>query len=226
MATLEQLEGDDWGDPVPDSTPLVRRTLRLRRMPVETLSTEDLRLLIGQGVGLEHLIPRALDVAEANPLAAGDLYPGDLLVALLAVPLDHWQRHPDQSLRMNQLAASLAALQPELARCTVATPTPDEAIDRYEGESPQFVVRVLEASPGAVEDGGGRQSILVEGSAEGLRLLAEVLLGLAETARDDGFQLSPDSAGHWHFSQDSPFGLYLHRIGPPLRPDGNAQTGT
>ena len=116
MTTLEQLEADDWGDPAPDATPLVRRILRLRRIPVETLSTEDLRLLIGQGVGLEHLIPRALDVAEANPLAAGDLYPGDLLVSLLAVPLDHWQHHLDQSLRINELAASLAGLQPELGR--------------------------------------------------------------------------------------------------------------
>jgi CDI immunity proteins len=80
--SLEDLEGERWGEPPYDSY-LVRTCHRLRRKPVDELTNEDLRFLIGQGIGLPHLLDRAVALLEINPLVEGDYYPGDLLAAVL-----------------------------------------------------------------------------------------------------------------------------------------------
>ena len=79
----------------------------LRRRPVAGLDVEGLRVLIGQKVGLEPLMPLALDRLEQDPLAEGDFYPGDLLVAVLRVPRDYWQAHADQRARVNAVVDGL-----------------------------------------------------------------------------------------------------------------------
>ncbi|WP_370970857.1 contact-dependent growth inhibition system immunity protein [Amycolatopsis sp. cg9] len=103
--SLEQLEGHAWGDPPADATRLVRTAHELRRRPVGDLSAEDLRLLLLQQVGIELLVPLVLDRLEREPLAEGDCYPGDLLVALLKVPPAHWQ--PGELRRASSLVAKL-----------------------------------------------------------------------------------------------------------------------
>ncbi|MFI5895349.1 contact-dependent growth inhibition system immunity protein [Actinoplanes sp. NPDC051513] len=99
-ASIEEFEGDDWGDPSPDATRLVATVLRLRRRPVRTLGVEDLRVLAGQAVGLAVVVPLALDILERDPLAEGDFYPGDLLSAVLRAPADYWRAHPAQAARL------------------------------------------------------------------------------------------------------------------------------
>ena len=47
-------------------------TRRLRRVPLKDLRIDDLRLLIGQGIGLPFLMPMAVAQLEAHPFAAGD----------------------------------------------------------------------------------------------------------------------------------------------------------
>lgn len=79
---LDQLEGTTWGEPQYGSS-LVRTCHALRTKPVDEFTAEDLRIMIGQGIGLPHLVPRALEVLAADPLAAGRYYPGDLLQALV-----------------------------------------------------------------------------------------------------------------------------------------------
>ncbi|MAM87500.1 MAG: hypothetical protein CME36_09365 [unclassified Hahellaceae] len=59
------------------------------------MSVEDLRLLIGQGIGLEHLVPLALAVLADNPLARGKLYRGDLLTAVAGLPDAFWHDNPE-----------------------------------------------------------------------------------------------------------------------------------
>lgn len=49
--TLEELDGEKWGEPSYDSY-LVTNCHRLRRIPLKDFSVEDLRLMIGQGIGL------------------------------------------------------------------------------------------------------------------------------------------------------------------------------
>jgi hypothetical protein len=59
--TLENLENDYWGNPNYDSY-LVRRCHELRKIPLENFSVEDLRIMIGQQISLDYLIPLALEV--------------------------------------------------------------------------------------------------------------------------------------------------------------------
>lgn len=59
----------------------------LRHKPLCQLTVENIRLLIGQGVALEYLMPAAIDILHDNPLVEGMHYKGDLLSnVLLAGP--------------------------------------------------------------------------------------------------------------------------------------------
>jgi hypothetical protein len=104
--SLEQIEGDFWGDPPADATRLTATVHELRQRPVEQLGIEDLRVLTAQRVGLAVVVPLALARLEENPLAEGDFYPGDLLVAVLRVPPAYWQSHPDEAARLRTVAGS------------------------------------------------------------------------------------------------------------------------
>ncbi|WP_253776169.1 contact-dependent growth inhibition system immunity protein [Goodfellowiella coeruleoviolacea] len=92
--SLEELDGQRWGDPPADSTYLITTVLQLRRKPVGEVSTEDFRILIGQQVGLPWLVPLALQQLRRDPLAQGDFYPGDLLGAVLRVNAEFWAANP------------------------------------------------------------------------------------------------------------------------------------
>jgi hypothetical protein len=82
--TLEILEGREWAE-VGFHSSLVSTCHRLWTKPVSTFTVEDLRIMIGQGMGLLHLVPRALSILERDPLAEGDCYPGDLLLSVISV---------------------------------------------------------------------------------------------------------------------------------------------
>lgn len=71
MPTLEELESEVW--PAPDfDSHLVVTCHQLRKKPIEDFTTEDLRIMIGQNIGLQFLMPQAITVLEGNPLADGD----------------------------------------------------------------------------------------------------------------------------------------------------------
>jgi hypothetical protein len=91
---LQELEQHDWGEPT-FSSHLVQTCHRLRRKPLNEFSVEDLRIMIGQGIGLHFLIPIAIERLEEEPLAEGDLYAGDLLTAVLRTDESVWARHPE-----------------------------------------------------------------------------------------------------------------------------------
>lgn len=105
--SLQQIEDSDWGDPPADATRLISTVHRLRRKPIGLLTAEDVRLLLGQHVGVPFLVPRALAMLEEDPLCEGDLFPGDLLVSTLHVPLAHWHTHPDRLDRLERVLASI-----------------------------------------------------------------------------------------------------------------------
>jgi len=92
--SLQELEQDDWGEPDFDSH-LVRTCHRLRRVPLENFSDGDLRIMIGQQIGLLRLVPIALEKLEEDPLVDAELYPGDLLNAVLGIPESFWIKHTD-----------------------------------------------------------------------------------------------------------------------------------
>jgi len=172
-ATLESLEGQYWGDPPPRATSLIMTVHRLRRKAVASLSPEDLRIMIGQSVGLDHLVPLALNALAADPFVEGDLYPEDLLTAVLRVERSYWLRHADGLRVVEEIAADLDQ--------------PDEpvlsAVQEFRARS-------------AIEDWAreGRQLALISealrqyrGGRSTLRRLAEELYALAQEIR-----LAPD----------------------------------
>jgi hypothetical protein len=93
-ATLEELERSNWGEPTYRSH-LVTQCHRLRRVQLRSLTVENLRILIGQNIGLPFLIPLAIEKLQQNPLAEGDFYPGDLLCAVLRAEPEFWKSHAD-----------------------------------------------------------------------------------------------------------------------------------
>jgi len=107
--TLEQLEEVIW----PESeylSYLVQTYHRLRRKPINEFTIEDLRIMIGQQIGIEHLIPLALNRLEADPYAEGDYYPGDLLAVVMRIPSEYWLKHPMEATRMDSIADRAAKL--------------------------------------------------------------------------------------------------------------------
>ena len=103
--SLEQLEGS-WGDIETAPTSLVRRCITASKVPLRDLTSEHLRLLIGQEFSLNYLLPLALPLLEKSPLLAGDLYEGDLLNSVLALD---WQEPTISQYLPNVIAVAKAA---------------------------------------------------------------------------------------------------------------------
>ncbi|MCW8095138.1 contact-dependent growth inhibition system immunity protein [Streptomyces tauricus] len=77
--SFEELEHDRWPTPPADATCLVATAHASRRRPIGKPSVEDMRLLIGQDIGLRYVLPLAPKVLRDDPMAAGDMHEGDLL---------------------------------------------------------------------------------------------------------------------------------------------------
>ncbi|MDH5379720.1 MAG: contact-dependent growth inhibition system immunity protein [Cyclobacteriaceae bacterium] len=89
--SLESLEKDIWGESEYDSY-LVTTCHRLRKIQLKDFDIEDLRIMIGQNIGLKFLIPLAIDRLKENILAEGDFYAGDLLKTVLTSEVDYWRK--------------------------------------------------------------------------------------------------------------------------------------
>ena len=90
--TLEVLENDIWEYPSFPSY-LNRTCYSLRKKPLNDFDTEDLRIMIGNGIGLKYLVPLALEVLQKNILAEGDFYEGDLLKFMLISDKKYWKEN-------------------------------------------------------------------------------------------------------------------------------------
>ena len=113
--TLEQLDGEVWPEPNATDTRLVRECHRLRRVPVGDLTINDLRELIGQQIGIEWLVPLALGHLDNDPLA-GELYPGDVLNAVLRCDQVYWNENPAQLIALWRVRDALEQLQTEASK--------------------------------------------------------------------------------------------------------------
>jgi hypothetical protein len=91
-SSLDELDPPAWGESKSDSY-LVATCHRLRTKPIGEFTVEDLRIMIGQSIGLTHLVPLGLELLEKDPLAEGDYYPGDLLQSILSVDPEFWVAH-------------------------------------------------------------------------------------------------------------------------------------
>ncbi|GAA3882978.1 hypothetical protein GCM10022243_54480 [Saccharothrix violaceirubra] len=93
--SIEELDGERWPEPARDAPREIAVLHALRRKPVRKLTAGDLRLLLLRDVGVEHVLPRAVDLLRVDPLVNGGHYDGDLLFAV--VTRDHavWTRLPE-----------------------------------------------------------------------------------------------------------------------------------
>lgn len=104
--SIEELEGEIWPPPNYSSF-LVLRCHELREKNLQEFSAEDLRLMIGQSIGLKFLIPLAIDFLEKNPFVSGDHDFGDLLCAVLSVDKKFWKENMPQYYRFLEVSAGL-----------------------------------------------------------------------------------------------------------------------
>ena len=87
--TLEQLDENVWGEPDSDSY-LVKTCHQLRNKILKDFTIEDLRIMIGQNINLEYLMPIAIEQLKQNILAEGHFYEGDLLNSVLTSEKEYW----------------------------------------------------------------------------------------------------------------------------------------
>jgi hypothetical protein len=105
--TLDTVDPPAWGPAPPGATSLIKRCHELRTKPLVDFTVEDLRLMIGQQVGLTRLVGLAHRRLRADPLVQGDYYPGDLLASVLGVDGAFWERSPDLDVEVGKLAKDL-----------------------------------------------------------------------------------------------------------------------
>lgn len=82
----------------------------------------------------------------------------------------------------------------------------DDICDRYSDKSVGLVLKLLE------DEKSLPSTVLIEGSSEALRMLAELLLAVADEPENDGFSISPFGAGKLHFGESAEIGVYIHRL--------------
>lgn len=106
---IENITNTNWGEPNYDSY-LVKTCHQLVKKQLNRFTVEDLRIMIGQEIETEYLVLFALIQLEKNILAEGDLYPGDLLSNLLAVPSSFWKKHIEYTQVLNDLVTNNKSL--------------------------------------------------------------------------------------------------------------------
>ncbi|MDB6068275.1 MAG: hypothetical protein JWR26_4483 [Pedosphaera sp.] len=110
--SLQELEGQDWGEPNFESH-LVQECHRLHRVPLCEFTVEDLRIMIGQRFSLKYLVPLALEQLLIDPMAEGAFYAGDLLASVLRAGRQFWQDHPDLRNEASAIAGQAVSSSPE-----------------------------------------------------------------------------------------------------------------
>ncbi len=91
-STLEQIDKQIWDEPNPN-TYLTKTCHLLRKKPLKDFTIEDLRIMIGQNINLDLLIPLAIKQLQNNILAEGDFYKGDLLKSVLDCESTYWTKN-------------------------------------------------------------------------------------------------------------------------------------
>lgn len=111
--SLEALEQKVWPEPEFQSY-VIRTCHAARKKPLEALTDEEIRCLIGQKTGLRYLLPIAVELLAGDPLREVTFYPGDLLHTLLRLAPEDWSEAPEA---LAAFRAMLTAGQEAIAAC-------------------------------------------------------------------------------------------------------------
>ncbi|MDE6672938.1 MAG: hypothetical protein K2K16_12215 [Ruminococcus sp.] len=88
--SIEELENDYWCEP--NFSSYVSETCHsARKKTITKLLYEEIRLMIGQKIGLKYLLPIAVSILEKNPLIEVTFFKGDLLIQLLRLDIIDWK---------------------------------------------------------------------------------------------------------------------------------------
>ena len=94
----------------PQSKALVMRymvSVASRTVAIVAARRPPARIMIGQNIGLTHLLPRAVAILETNPLAEGDCFAGDLLSAVLCAERSVIQNNAELLRRISAVAETV-----------------------------------------------------------------------------------------------------------------------
>lgn len=94
---------------------LVKKCSLARAKKISSLSLNDIRILISQGMGLKYILPIAISHLEREPLIFADLYKGDLLVAVLTTPEKFWLENVDLNNRVVEIGIDIRDIYETLA---------------------------------------------------------------------------------------------------------------
>lgn len=108
--SITQLENNDWGEPPSELAVSLKRCYELRHKKLEKFEIEDMRLLIGYGIGLKFLMPMAINLLEKNPLAKGQHYLGDLLVNVLRANGEYYEINPNMRQRVVNIILNISTV--------------------------------------------------------------------------------------------------------------------
>lgn len=102
--SIESLEKKTWPALSSDEgSYLVKTCNSLRKKQLQDFTTEDLRIMIGQEIGLYFLMLLAIETLTDNLFAEGDMYEGDLLKSVLEVDTKFWDDNKIYWQRLNDL---------------------------------------------------------------------------------------------------------------------------
>jgi len=102
--SLESLEKKSWPALSSDEgSYLIKTCNSLRKKQLQDFTTEDLRIMIGQEIGLYFLMPLAIETLTDNLFAEGDMYEGDLLKSVLDVNNKFWDENKNYWQQLNDL---------------------------------------------------------------------------------------------------------------------------
>jgi hypothetical protein len=82
---------------------LIRQTYELAFKDLNSFTPEDFRILIGQQMYLDILLPLSVELLIQNPLVSGDYYEGDLLNAVVSIDPGFWRLNPNLKVKLNQI---------------------------------------------------------------------------------------------------------------------------
>ncbi|MEI5909631.1 contact-dependent growth inhibition system immunity protein [Bacillus spongiae] len=89
--TLNELEGSLEEQEFNSS--LTKRCSDLRNKKLKDFDAGDIRVMISQKMSLSYMIPIAIDMLAINPFVEGDFYTADLLVQVLQVDNEFWEKN-------------------------------------------------------------------------------------------------------------------------------------
>lgn len=122
--SIEELENDYWGEPTFDSY-VTATCHKARQKPIKWLSSEEIRCLIGQKIGLKFLLPIAVDILKNEPLIDVTYFKGDLLLTLLSLDINNWEHN------QNELKCFIVILQNNRLQIEMCEEIASDLIEKY-----------------------------------------------------------------------------------------------